>query len=277
MKNMLFTLNSSLFSLVVIALLATSCKKETPEETSNNQPNPPTTDNLIYQKKTSPILFEYTSTGCPGCGQWGKPTFQSLIESNTDIVPLAVHIKYNDPMITEFSTQIGQNRYGSLYTPQLWVNDSNAVVLAGGGINSQLSITRANNLMEAAKQNVAPALAANFKIKENKAEIKFGTQFIDFNEDGEYFIACYLTEDNITQQQSGYSDNPAQHNHVIRDAANGTYGFSFTKDDLIENKKEWNHTFDISPNYNKDKLYSTIIIWKKVNNRYQALNGFIAK
>jgi hypothetical protein len=180
-------------------------------------------------------------------------------------------------MITEFSTQLGQNRHGSLFTPQLWINDSNAVVLQGNGIQGQQSIERANYLIETSKPNITPTLAANFKIVDNKVEVNFGTQFIDFQEDGEYFISCYLTEDKISFQQSGYSSNPAQHNHVIRDAANGTYGYSFTKADLMENKKEWSHTFELLPNFNVENLYSTIIVWEKVNNRYQALNGFVAK
>ena len=276
MKNMLQNLKLPFIIATAILFTATSCKKEnTPENQANS--NNPAVENLVYLKKTRPILFEFTSTGCFGCGQWGKPTFASLIEGNTDIIPLAVHIKYGDPMITEFSTQLGQNRHGSLFTPQLWVNDSNAVVLQGNGIQGQQSIERANYLIETSKPNITPTLAANFKIVDNKVEVNFGTQFIDFQEDGEYFIACYLTEDKISFQQSGYSSNPAQHNHVIRDAANGTYGYSFTKADLMKNKKEWSHTFELLPNFNVENLYSTIIVWKKVNNRYQALNGFVAK
>jgi len=277
MKTMIQKLNLSLFFLLVILFSATSCQKEETSENPSNQNNPPMENNLEYTKKTNPILFEYTSTGCFGCGQWGKPTFKNLIENNPDIIPLAVHIKYGDPMITEFSTQIGQNRYGTIFTPQLWVNDSNAVVLEGNGINSQLSIARANQLIENTKQKSAPALAASNQIVDNKFEVSFGTQFIDFEGNGEYFIGCYLTEDKISHQQSGYSGNPAQHNHVIRDAANGTYGFSFTKAKLTNNKKEWKHTFEIKSNYNIENLYSTILIWEKVNNRFRPLNGFVAK
>lgn len=275
MKTSLQKTNLSLITFSIFLLSFASCKKENPKIESNDLNNV-TTENLVYAKKTRPILFEYTSTGCFGCGQWGKPTFASLIESNPEIVPLAVHIKYGDPMITEFSNQLGQNRYGSLFTPQLWVNDSNAVVLQGNGIQGQQSIQRANQLIALAKTEVAPALAAKLKIEDNQVNVNFGTQFIDFDEDGEYFLGCYLTENKISFQQSGYASNPALHNHVIRDAANGTFGYSFSKTDLINGKKEWNHQFELKPNYTAENLYVTVIIWQKINDRYKPLNGFTA-
>ena len=52
--------------------------------------------NFVFDYKG--ILLEFTSTGCPGCGSWGKPTFYSLADQNKDkVIPMAAHIKYGDP------------------------------------------------------------------------------------------------------------------------------------------------------------------------------------
>ena len=84
---------------------------------------------VVLQSRNKPVFFDYTSTGCPGCGSWGAPTFENLSEEYQDkIVPIAVHIKYGDPMITSISTDIAANRDGQRYTPQLWVNSKNAMV-----------------------------------------------------------------------------------------------------------------------------------------------------
>ena len=73
---------------------------------------------LTFVKKTRPVFLEVTSTGCPGCGSWGKPTFKKVVNDfGSDITPLAVHIKYGDPFITTESQAIADNRHGSRYTP----------------------------------------------------------------------------------------------------------------------------------------------------------------
>ncbi len=246
---------------------------------NNNDPNNTGGGNngsltpLTYSKKTNAVMFEITSTGCPGCGSWGKPTFASLISSNmNNVVPIAVHIKYGDPMITAESQAIGDNRYGQRYTPQIWVGDENAVVLTGGGIDGSASIQKANELIATDATTEQPALAADVKKDGSKINVTYGVKFIDVVADGEYGLSCYLMENGIVYQQTSYAANPATHNHVIRTSAAGAFGESFTSADLTDNEKSWAHTFDIS-SYNADNVYIAVVLWKKDGTRYQVVNA----
>ena len=102
-----------------------------------------------------PVFFDYTSTGCPGCVSWGAPTFEQIAkEQGESIVPIAVHIKYRDPMITDVSNAIAENRTGQRYTPQLWVNNTNGMVLNGGSINTTGSINKITADLETIKTEV---------------------------------------------------------------------------------------------------------------------------
>lgn len=271
-----------LFAAIVLGTttIFSACTKKTDNTVQPQTQNDPTNEPeqlLTYKKKTSPVFMEYTSTGCPGCGSWGKPTFASISAMHDgDIVPLAIHIKYGDPMITDESTAIGNNRHGQRYTPQLWVDDENAVVLVNGGISSASSVEKANDLIDANIQLVQPSVAAVISKKNSKLEVTYGVKFIDIEPNGEYGLSCFLTEDGIKHQQTSSATNPATHNHVIRASANGAFGTQFTGSDLIDNEKSWTHSFDIS-GFAEANTYVTIILWKKDGNRYIPINGYIAR
>lgn len=290
----------SITAVVAIAIMSgvfiTSCQKTetTPQvqnQATNNNPDPNNNGNngnngnnnnpdqnakLTYTKKTAPLFFEFTSTGCPGCGSWGKPTFKSLISTHgTDITPLAVHIKYGDPMITTESNEIAANRYGQFYTPQLWVGDNNGMVVTSG-INGSASIAKMNDLIATDKAKTQPSLAAVVTKEGNMLKVTYGVKFIDIMASGEYSVSAYLTEDGIEASQASSASNPTIHNNVIRTSAAGTWGQSFVEADLTDMEKSWSHSFDISA-YNKDNVYVTVVLWKKDGTRYQAVNGYVAK
>lgn len=274
----------NIFFIAALFLLASSCKKTAdnsvttqPNSNSNNTGNSNLSE-LVYTKKTSPVFFDFTSTGCPGCGSWGKPTFYSVIKSQPEITPLAVHIKYGDPMITDESNAIAANRYGDIFTPQLWIGDSNAVLLNGGFISGQQSIDRINKLISEAKTQTQPSIAALIQKNGNSWKVKFGASFTDINPDGEYSLACYLTEDGIEANQTSSASNPTIHNHVIRASAGGAFGKSFDKTTLnAKSEISFEHSFELSEKYKAENTYLTVVLWKKAGARYISLNGYTLK
>lgn len=249
-----------------------------PQDSTNNGNNDnPTKAKLSFTNKTAPVLLEMTSTGCPGCGGWGKPTFAKLVQSyQADVTPVAVHIKYGDPMITTESTAIWDNIEGSRYTPMIFVQNDNAVVLNGGSISAE-SEQNARNLIDAALTKAQPALAANIVKKDGSWDVTYGVKFDAAAAEGEYSLACYITEDGIVYHQTSYANNPATHNHVIRTSADGAFGAGFTAADLQDNEQARVKRIKIDDAYNKDKLYVTLVLWKKVNGRYEVVNGAIVK
>lgn len=272
-------------SLLISSCTKTKTVEPTVQQTKNTPIDPANSGNnndpgdkltLTYTKKTRPILLEITSTGCSGCGSWGKPTFKKLItEFGADITPLAVHIKYGDPFITTASQAIADNRYGSRFTPQIWVNDANAVILSGGYIQTE-SEQNARDHINTDKGIDQPAVTASIKKENGKLNVTYGAKFIDLAASGDYAIACYLTEDGIAYKQAASASNPTIHNQVLRSAAKGSFGKEFTSSDLADNEISLQHSFDIS-SYNEANVYVTIVLWRKSGSRYMPINGYVAK
>lgn len=265
---------------VAVSLLIVSCNKATDNTATpagNNNPAETPKSELTYTTTTMPVMLEFTSTGCPGCGSWGKPTFARVAADYTGkITPVAVHIKYGDPMITDESNAIAANRHGDFYTPQIWVADSNAVILTGGSI-SAASEQNTRRMLDISLQEVQPSLAAKLTKEDGKLVVTYGVKFMDIMPEGEYALACYLTEDGIKAQQTSSATNLATHNHVIRASAAGAFGQTITGNDLTNNEKSWAHTFTLDSKYNADNVYITLVLWKKTGTRYSAINGYIAK
>lgn len=251
-----------------------ACKKDNVVENSNPSVGPTQEVELSYNKSLKPIVFEFTSTGCPGCGSWGKPTFYSIInEFENKVTPVAVHIKYGDPMITLISNEIAANRYGQLYTPQIWVNDTNAVQLVNGMISSQASIEYMRHMIN--NSTVQDLVFIDGKIIEksgSKSELKIGIKSKSLNESKEYFLSCYLMQDGISNHQSGYTSNPATHNHVIRATSNTTWGNKV----FLENQK-FEETVSFESEFVNQNHYYTLILWQKDNTRFIPLGGLVIK
>lgn len=256
--------------------LSACTKTETTTQAPNNTTTPEPTNELTYTKKTAPVFMEITSTGCGGCGSWGKPTFKAIVkERGNTITPLAVHIKYNDNMITYESTDIGNNRYGQRYTPQLWVGDENAIVL-NGNIDADASIKNINQLIDDAKAITQPTIGAKMTRDLEQINLTYGVKFIDITPDGEYGLAAFLTEDGYKTYQVAAAVHPETHNNIIRKSAVGAFGEKFTASDLTDMEKHWTHSFDLSA-YKDADVYITLVLWKKEGNRYQAINGMVVR
>ena len=262
-----------ILAVSAFALSLSFCTKEAKEIVKTPTPNDQ--KELLFQHAVKPVLFEYTSTGCPGCGSWGKPTFNTLSqEFENSIVPVAVHIKYFDPMITTTSNALAANRYGQNYTPQLWVNDTNGVVLSGN-INAQASIQRLKDLIEINKQSTAPLLDGKLTLGEDSLTFELGVKSQESVQD--IYLSVYLSEDGIKNQQAGSSTNPATHNNVIRSDYNGPFGEMLLAEDFIDGIFTKEVNMEIPKYVVKQNAFVTMILWQKVQNRYVAVNALIVK
>lgn len=268
-------------SLVAMSMVACDDKKTEvqPQEVTPTENEDNATDKeapkIVLVNEQKPVLFKYTSTGCPGCGSWGAPTFERISsEQKEALVPIAVHIKYGDPMITDISNAIAQNRTGQYYTPQLWVNNENGMVLNGGRIDGNGSITKMNTEI-ANKVSTTPEVQVGVSsvVNDTKLTVKYATRTNE-NIAGEYSVAVYLMENKISYRQSGGATNPFEHNYVIRSSNNGAWGQALTAADLVENAQtEKVINLEIDPEWNKENLYATVVVWKKTGDTYTVINA----
>jgi hypothetical protein len=269
-------LSLTLLSFITILGCTKSDKVETEdkkvEETIEDEEEKLEAPQLNFQNAVKPIVFEYTSTGCPGCGSWGKPTFNAILEQNkNDVEAIAIHIKYGDPMITTHSTEIGANRHGQFYTPQIWVNDSNGVVLNGGSINGMASVERLNSLIAFHKQNPSDILTdISFDKGTEKVAVRYGAKANEAK--NKYTISCYLIENDVVAQQSSHANNPAKHSFVLREASNGTFGNDLALTSNNGFSSEFETEFELKNPQGKYKL--TVVVWEKVGNRHKPIGAY---
>ena len=257
-----------IFGLLTLVMIA--CKKELlPTDANKEAPA------ITVLKVTKPVLFDFTSTGCPGCGSWGGPTFKQIADKNKgSVVPIAVHIKYGDPMITGISNEIAVNRTGPRYTPQLWVNETNSVVLNNSNIDGNASITRIDsNITTFKNKETQLGVGVSSVVNKKVISIRYATEaYTDL--EGEYSISIYILEDKLIFNQSRAASNPYQHNYVIRAANKGAFGTIIPSEQLKTSvQTEGTLDIDLDENWNTDNLYATVIIWKKDGENYSVVNA----
>jgi hypothetical protein len=276
MKNILLIL-----SVLGISFIGCS-DSESPIISSDNSDTTSQTSSLVaapdfdLDHVNRPVFFEYTSTGCPGCGSWGKPTFENLIRQHgADIIPMAVHIKYGDKMITPVSEAIASNRTGQFYTPQLWVNNTNGMVLNSGRIDGMESINQMNAAIAAAQAgSTKVSVGVSSVISNDSLKLRYKTKSNVDLSGQEIYVGLYVMENALSYNQSGSAANPTVHNHVIRTSNAGGFGKALDASLLAkEAEMEETFSFELNENWNKENLYIAIIIWEKVGNTYQVVNA----
>jgi len=228
----------------------------------------PTESEIVIEKKVRPLLIEYTSTGCPGCGSWGNPTFKELSKKyKGKVSPIAAHIKYGDPMITKISEELAENRLGRRYTPQIAVNRENAVVIRGS-IDHNASLKKADALIKKYASVSAPYIGGSKTISEDQLlKFKYKIDLNSYSEEvKDLLISVYLLEDELYHRQSGAEVKKEVHHRVIKEAfQSSTFGELILK--VKPNDKEafdYEGSFDLKKSNTKAENASVIlVIWKR--------------
>lgn len=234
-------------------------------------------EDIQIEKKIRPLLIEYTSTGCPGCGGWGNPTFKQLSKQyDGKVSPMAAHIKYGDPMINKISEQLADNRSGRKYTPQIAVNRENAVVIKGS-IDHRASMKKVSRLVNQYSAISAPYLGGETSIRGDQLHFNSLIDLSSYSGNLEEIkIAVYLLENQLIHKQAGAEKSNEVHSHVIKAA--------FTKDAFGENLSQmtinqakqikYQGSFDLKASETNPKNAEvTVVIWKKEEDGFSPINS----
>lgn len=227
---------------------------------------------LLFDKAVTPLLLDYTSTGCPGCGSWGKPNGKAIMQMYGDkLNHMEVHIRFDDPMENELTNALSENRPGRRFTPQFWVNNKQATLLTQEGyLDSAMTFNNVSALIGQWYQNAnVPAIDAEVLKKDNKIEVVYGARFYSETlKDQDYYLACYLVRDGLMHPQKGQNGKVIAHNNVLTKSADNAFG---QKINPIENQDAiLSASFD-KPD--KDKAAIMIVLWHKNGMTYEAINS----
>jgi hypothetical protein len=174
-------------------------------------------------------------------------------------------------MVTPSSNAIATNRYGDIYTPQIWVNDTNGVVINGNSISSQESISNLRNLIVSSNSSTLVFIDGKIIEKTNgKERVKTGVKVKNLDTtNNDYFLSCYLMQNGILYAQQGSNANPTTHNFVIiRDLG------TFWGEKVIWNNDLFEIIYSFENNVLNSDHHFVVILWQKSNNRYSPLGGF---
>jgi len=213
MKN-----NKLLSAILLVALVAgfSSCKKKgctDPNSLAYNEEAKKDDGSCTYPTSTTKnaVVFEFTGTWCPYCGDYGGTWATDIDNDNTKTDVVAVHI--ND----EFSVSIGedlQTAFNSGGYPSFHVGEEEI---------SQLSYNTLSNLVS---DELGAASTGNFdytySLEGNTMTASVQTK-ISGTGSG-YTLAAYVIENGQVAEQNTNSGPDANyvHNHILRKEANGS-------------------------------------------------------
>jgi hypothetical protein len=256
----------AIVSLISVFALSQCSKKESPSTDTKDIAQ----GGLVmeYQSNNKSVLFEFTSTGCPGCGSWGKPTVENMKAIHGDkVVPMAIHIKYNDIYITDVSQAIADNRVGSRWTPQLWMNNENTTILENGYISGQKSMEAMNTEVDNKTQDANISLGGAVKLIGRDFTGKYGLK-LNKEAGKEYYLSAYLMEENLMSDQQGSTNNPVLHHGVIRKAADGVWGKK-----IVANSSNQTFEYELTHDFSNANHYMAVVLWEKVGTRYLVVDA----
>lgn len=212
----------------------------------------------IPQAKRAVLIEDYTGQWCPNC-----PLAAEEIESLTStygsdkVIAVAIHcgpqgfhVNNGTDDMPGLMTDLGQTYYNHFqieYQPQ-------GLVDRGGKLSyTDWAAKVRSELQQTALLNINVANAYNNDSR--KLNIKIDLESVKGIDNVSGNLQVWLVEDNITSIQSmpdGSYNTSYTHQHVLRDAVNGTWGEAYT---LTEDAKaEYDYSYDIPAHWKPTNL-----------------------
>lgn len=255
------------FIIVFAAFIMVALASCSDDDGSAVDPNKPgggggnTTPNVEVEGKNVALMEKVTATWCGPCGQWGWDLHKEIMESvGENGIVLAVHGSATSKLTNPLAVLLTESYdRGGFPTFRSNFND----LTARPQPNSVDPRQTKSNMEDAAmtQEAMGPHLCAAAKVEKtsNKVTLKATAKFFrDMDANKEYFMAAWISEDLVREEQNGRM-GMAEHNNVFRGAANSNlWGVKIDKDPKKDN---WfNHTFDINWNSAWNQDNSTIIL-----------------
>ena len=231
-------------------------------------------DSWIPEQKKQVVIMQQTGTWCGAC-PGGATVLRKLVnEFESEVVPIAIHGGYDDPMrISCFSNFRSDRSYSGF--PSFFITETRY------GSNF-------NNTKGAVETKLEEAIEAStaFRMSDEGDSLVFETKTAFYASlQGAYYLSIYITEDSIfggngsgLYDQSGAGAN-YYHEHVLRatSTASKFWGEEIIIDPAVDQLIE--KTFKIPRNTNwidKNLKYSAVL-WKydpSATKKYTYINAF---
>ncbi|WP_235295664.1 Omp28-related outer membrane protein [Portibacter marinus] len=217
--------------------------------------------------KQKTLVTKRTATWCPNCGNWGWDFAKALEELENDNAIL-VKAHYSGDLLSQAAVDITKN-FDAIYQPEFYLNEVRQDVG-----NSSWS-GKVSEFDKAINENAERDARVGFEISANIEGSTITTEVtLEVLQDlqGNYFLATYLLEDGVINDQSGRG-NDVVHDHVLRASLTGE---SFGQEIFIEGA-DAGSTLSLGYENTGEEFQSGIfriltVVWKKEGERFTVEN-----
>ena len=215
----------------------------------------------------SSLIIKKTASWCAPCGGWGWELFEHLVEDNNEQAILWAN-HYSGDLVNETTIGIVSNLVGD-GQPRFYL-DNTEISGSATAMRSQFSNMVTAN---AAKTPLANAIATNISTENNQINLTAKSTFFA-EADGDFYLNVYIVEDGVINDQAGQGAN-AVHEKVLRDEMAGhAFGLVLSQGAIAANTSfSTDFSIPIANSWNADNIELSTVIWKKVGNKYEFVNG----
>ncbi len=271
-----------LLAFVAITSIAViSCQKD--ENPDDNNGGDVYSSITVPQTNTA-LVVKHSGTACPPCGGWGWTAWDEIRTTNTANARFVT--AYDDNFVAKlFINQVSEDWANGLAInswPTFCANYKiQTAKTQSGGID--VNQTKTNIQTTVNTHSAGPVVAnAAFKATAEGDLMKVNIKTKFFNAaDGDYYMAVYVVEDGVMGTQSGHPSYPTAvaHEFVLRDtyspsgSLNPSYGTLLSSGAVAAGTEfKTEYTYRIEPTWNKDKIHTYVVLWKKNGTKYEFVN-----
>ncbi len=213
------------------------------------------------------VISKIGATWCPNCGTTAWDNFTTLHnEFNDKAVILSLHPSRSSRLHSPESIELAENLPQSFGQPLFYVNRTK---YATGSIvqNARQAIEDGNAAAPLANTGI------NATIKDGMLQVDAKVKFFQEG-NGDYFLSLLIVEDGVIEVQSQRGSD-ANHKKLVRTAMmEGTFGQAIGSGAIAaESEFTFSDAKAIEEDWNTENLEVAAIIWQKVGDNYEVVNG----
>ena len=216
-----------------------------------------------------------TATWCTPCGEWGIESTAIMVDENLDKA-VFIELHNSDLLSNPFNDEILENYPLTLYTPAWYVNGVDRTFHEDLG---QIPTYTENNVQNDVDStyDVPPLANTNFtfSISGDMLTVNTETKFFQ-NGDGEYYLAIYVVEDDVDEEQDGAAAS-YRHDFTLRSGmtSTNTYG-EMINDAPVTSGTEFTDTYtlELDAEWQQPKIWLAAVIWEKIGDAYSYINAY---
>jgi hypothetical protein len=216
------------------------------------------------------LITKRTATWCSVCGGYAWDMMESFVDNHSDrAIVLNAHHSSSSNFHADVAQELVDNLQEAFGQPTFYVNNER---IGSGNTNTENTVNTKVMANEMLSPTAQVGVRAIFNPGDEEATIETRTEFFE-DAEGEYFVSVWTAIKNIVGFQATRGEN-AQHKQILWESVTtSTFGDEIVTGNIATGSSfETSNTYTFG-NFNETQLQVIAVIWKKVGEEYQFVNG----